>query len=732
VLVRIGVLVVTLVTIGAADDPTDLAQYDATVQPSDRQHWAFQPVRRPTVPTPGAMGPSDTGGADWVRTPVDSFVLEKLQLRGWRPAPAAEPRAILRRVYLNIVGMPPSVEHQEAFLRDSGPESLDRVVDELLAHPGYGERWARHWLDLVRFAETNGYERDAAKPQVWRYRDYIIRSFNEDKPYDRFILEQLAGDELDDADADTLIATGFNRLGHWDDEPADPKEDRFDQLDDIVSTTAQVFLGLSLGCARCHNHKFEPLTQHDYYRMVAVFNPLVRPQNGRTELDMPVGTRAETEAIVERDRQVAAVQKEIAGLRDSFRNQFLATGPSKLPADAIEAFRADPAKRTEEQKRLVEKNTKQLDEELAAVVGDTTKAMIAELERRVGNLRAARPDLPRGYFMHEPSPDPPFTNLLLRGKVTRPGPRVLPGLPAVLVGSQPQFLPPGDRTSRRRLTLARWIASPDHPLTARVIVNRVWQFHFGEGLVRTPSEWGRSGQPPTHPELLDWLADWFVHDASWSLKRLHRLILTSNTYRMNKAWNATHGAADPENRLFWRVPYRRLEVEAIRDSMLAASGQLNTQMFGPSMYLEVPRAALEGHSDPDKIWKPFDEADASRRTVYAFVKRSMVVPMLEVLDLCDTTRSSAQRPITTIAPQALTLLNGDFANRQARHLADRVSREAGPDVGRQIERAYLRTLCRPPNDAERATMLEFLMSEDGSLEQCCRAVFNLNEFVYSD
>jgi hypothetical protein len=426
------------------------------------------------------------------------------------------------------------------------------------------------------------------------------------------------------------------------------------------------------------------------------------------------------------------VQKEIAGLRDSFRAQFLASGASKLPSEAIEAFRAEPARRNEQQKQLVETHAKQLDEELAAAIADPTRSMIAERERKIGELRAARPDLPRGYFMHEPSPSPPLTNLLLRGKAARPGPQVSPGVPAVLVDSQPQFLPPGDRTSRRRLTLARWIAGPDHPLTARVIVNRVWQFHFGEGLVRTPSEFGRSGQPPTHPELLDWLADWFVHDAGWSLKRLHRLILTSNSYRMNKEWHEAYAAADPENRLLWRVPYRRLEVEAIRDSMLAASGQLNTQMFGPSMYPEVSRAALEGHSDPDKIWRPFDERDASRRTVYAFVKRSMVVPMLEVLDLCDTTRSSAQRQITTVAPQALTLLNGEFTVRQAGHLAQRVMREVGDDLERQIERTFLHVLCRRPSAAERAAMLQFLRSDDGSLDQLARALFNLNEFVYTD
>jgi len=370
----------------------------------------------------------------------------------------------------------------------------------------------------------------------------------------------------------------------------------------------------------------------------------------------------------------------------------------------------------------------------------------------LGDGRWPVADLPRGYFFWEPGPEPPKTHLLLRGKATRPGPEVAPGVPAVLVVQQPAFLPKGDYTSRRRLTLARWIASGENPLTARVIVNRVWQVHFGAGLVRTPSDFGVMGEPPTHPELVDWLADWFVKEG-WSIKKLHRLIMNSSTYRMSKRWNPDYGGEDPENRLFWRFPYRRLEVEAIRDSMLAVSGKLNGKMYGPSMYPHVPKEALEGHSDPDKIWKPFNEEEASRRTVYAHIKRSMVVPMLEVLDLCDTARTSAKRTVTTVAPQALTLLNSDFTNRQARHFAERLRKEVGDDPAKQIESAYLLALCRPPAPNERQRGLSFLERETGqmleeaknagkpkadadarrqALEQLCRVIFNLNEFVYAD
>jgi hypothetical protein len=264
-----------------AGEDAELARYDAGLKPAARKHWAFQPVR--PVPVPAVRD------AAWVRNPIDAFVLDRLEARGWKPAPPAGPRALLRRVYLDVLGLPPSPAEQDAWERDPSPDAWERVVERLLASPGYGERWGRHWLDLARYADTNGYERDADKPSVWRYRDYVIRALNADKPYDRFVLEQLAGDELPDAGAEAVIATGFCRLGAWDDEPADPAVDRFDQLDDMVSTTSQVFLGLTLGCARCHNHKFEPLTMHDYYRMVAVFAPLRRPQNGRAELDLPAG-----------------------------------------------------------------------------------------------------------------------------------------------------------------------------------------------------------------------------------------------------------------------------------------------------------------------------------------------------------------------------------------------------------------------------------------------------------
>ena len=709
---------------------------------SPEEHWAFQPVERPNLPS--------IADRTWPRNPIDRFVLARLEARGWKPAERAPATALFRRVYLGLLGIPPSLEEQQAFARAPTPESLNRIIDQLLTRPGYGERWARHWLDLVRYAETNGYERDAIKPMVWRYRDYVIRALNNDKPYDRFLHEQLAGDELPDATSETMIATGFYRLGHWDDEPADPQTDRFDQLDDIINTTSQSLLGLTLACARCHDHKFEPLSSKDYYSLLAVFDPLSRPRRGRTELTIPAGSRAQLKALAKRDSQIAELNLKAATLRADSLALFLKTGKTGLADNSLKAFQTPVKQRDPIQRNLVKANQPKLDQAHARWASNEFKARIAEITKQIADLKRRTPDQPQAYVLQERSPKAPETRILIRGNATRPGDPVAPAAPDILVKrSLPAFPSPDSHTTRRRLGLAHWIGDEGNPLTARVIVNHVWRLHFGQGLVRTAGDFGLMGEPPTHPELLDWLAHWFMHNANWSLKQLHRLILNSSTWRMSRERNEACAAEDPDNRLLWRMPYRRLEVEAIRDSMLAVSGQINRAMFGPSMYPAVPPQALEGHSDPEKIWKSFDEEDASRRTVYAFIKRSMVVPMLEVLDLCDTTRPSDGRAVTTVATQALTLFNGDFVNRQARHFANRLRREAGHDRHAQIERAYRLALCREPTEAETEAALAFLANEatkiqheSGSKEsalpkrqaltQLCRVLLNLNEFAYPE
>ncbi|MDP6467947.1 MAG: DUF1549 and DUF1553 domain-containing protein [Pirellulaceae bacterium] len=714
---------------------------ESQIDESDRGHWAYLTVRRPPVP--------NVKNKAWPRTPIDNFVLAKLEAQAWQPNPVADSAALLRRIYLDLIGLPPTISEQERFGAAPSAERLDEEADRLLRRPGYGERWSRHWLDLVRYADSNGYERDAEKPHVWRYRDYVIDALNSDKPYDRFVMEQLAGDELAAISTETVIATGFYRLGSWDDEPADSAQDRHDQLDDIIRTTSQVFLGLSLGCARCHDHKFDTLTMHDYYRMSAIVAPMQRPQSGRSDQDAPAGSAEQLAIVAERDRRIEEFRSQQKWIRASYLGEFLTSGKSELADNVLSAFKNVESERSDAEKKLVADHQGQLDQELASHLPSRMKDLTERAERHIKQLRDQVADLPRGYFLIEPEKKPSKSFLLLRGQAAKPGQEVQPGLPAVLLRQQPRFETRG-RTSRRRIAMATWIASPDNPLTARVIVNRVWQYHFGEGIVRTPSDFGVMGDTPTHPELLDWLAHWFVHDANWSLKKLHRLIVRSNSYRMSKSVNLQYVKEDPENHLLWRFPYRRLQIEAIRDSVLAASGKLNRTMYGPGVKLHIPRVVVEGHADRDKVWQPSSPEEQARRTVYAFVKRSLMVPLLEVLDLCDTTRSTEQRNITSVPPQALTLFNGKFVNEQARHLAERVIAEAGDHPGAQVERAWRIALCRSPKGTEQLAMAEFLNAEqarllgeaeDGTemsveeahrraLIQVCRVIFNLNEFAY--
>lgn len=596
--------------------------------PERERLWSFRPVERPGIPRNATR--------HTVRNPIDAFHLVRLHSANLELADSAMARQLIRRAYFDLLGVPPTPAEVERFLADRDEAAWENLIDRLLADPRYGERWGRHWLDLARYADSNGYEVDGPKPMAWKYRDYVIAALNADKPYDRFIVEQLAGDELRNATPNTLIATGFYRVGPWDAERGasvqknEMIDERFNELDDIVSTTSQVFLGLTMGCARCHDHKFDPLSIRDYYSMVAIFDPLTRPRKGRTELTdtaVPYRLRSESESGM------------------------------KKPSGSS----------------------------------------------------------PQGYFFVEPPPTGAATHLLKRGNPRQPGIVVHPAVPVAVTEIQPKFEMPDQYTTRRRISLARWVADPANPLTSRVMVNRVWQHHFGRGIVRSPSDFGRRGSPPTHPRLLDWLAHWFVRDARFSIKRLHRLIMTSNAYRMSQSATSEQQHRDPDNRRLSHFPSRRLEAEAIRDAMLAVSGQLRRTLHGPPMYPEIPAAALRSGYDPSAVWKPYRENEASRRTIYAYVKRTLVVPFLETLDVCDSNRSAAQRDVTTVAPQALELLNGRFANRQAAHLADRLLQDAGGDLNAQIQLAYRLALSRPPSDREQAALRAFVVREQTHL-----------------
>lgn len=711
-----------------------------------RQFWSFQPVRRPRVP--------EVIHKDRIANPIDAFIWQQLESSQIELSFRATDRDILRRVSLDVRGLPPTLAEQQQFLDDKSPDAYARLVDRMLADKAYGERWARHWLDLVRYADSNGYERDAAKPSVWQYRDYVIRALNTDKPYDRFVLEQLAGDELTDANFDSLVAMGFHALGTWQDEvdPLEAAQYRADELDDMIRTTAQTFLGVTLGCARCHQHKFDPLTMVDYYSLAAILAPLKRPNQGRSDRDLPAGTPDQLAALKQRNETIASLERQIEAILLPHVEAWLKKGESRLPKDVQAAWLTPSDKRTPAQKNSIKTHQPVLTEELQkSVLPEETDQQIVKLRDEQSAVRKATPDLPRVYRLFEDSPKSPDTYLLLSGRASNPGPVMQPRVPAVLTMTQPKFSEPGKHSTLRRLAFAQWVASPENPLAARVIVNRVWQHHFGTGLVATSSDFGHIGARPTHPELLDWLAHWFMHDADWSLKKLHRLILTSETYRQSSAWNETAAKVDLENRLLWRYSYRRLDVEAIRDSTLAVSGTLNRTMYGPAVHFPVPEAVIEAHTDKQAAWQISPEPEINRRTVYGFVKRTLVVPMLETFDFCDTTQSTERRSITSVATQALTLYNGEFVNRQAERFAARLEREASMDVLKQIELAYRLALARTPTEDESRLMRHFLDRETMKLQkdeksvagdsatahhralvQMCRAILNLNEFVYSN
>jgi hypothetical protein len=661
-------------------------------------HWAFGPLQRPPVPAVKDRG--------WARNPMDAFILARLEAQGLQPNPPAAKQELIRRVYYDLTGLPPTPAEVDAFLADQSPTAYEALIDRLLDSPRYGEKWGRHWLDLVRFAETNSYERDNPKPDAWRYRDYVIRSFNRDKPYDRFLREQLAGDELADGGADGLIATGYYRLGIWDDEPVDRLQAHYDGLDDLVATTGQVFLGLTMDCARCHNHKREPILQKDYYRFLAFFQNINDYRNGGLTDQQPIASGADGKAVYEQkarelERKRNQTQTALTAIEDELRT--------------LREKGQTPEKERLEQQRKLQRELERLNKQ--TVPGDLALCVT------------------------ESGPRAPDTFVLYRGNPAVPREKVEPGFPQ-LFGVPDPVIPtpgPGARTSGRRLVLADWLASKDNPLVARVLVNRLWQHHFGRGIVRSPNDFGTKGDAPTHPELLDWLAAVFQENG-WRMKPLHRLILTSSAYRMSSRGRPEGLEKDPANNLFWRFDMRRLSAEEIRDSILALGGTLNLKMYGPGTYPEIPPEVLAGQSRPGYGWGKSPPEEQARRSVYIHVKRSLLPPILADFDAPETDRTSPVRFATTQPTQALVLLNGNFVNKQAGILAERLRREAGPDTEKQVRLALRLATARPPGDGEVRRGLDLIeklkakegITADAALRYFCLVVLNLNEFVYLD
>jgi len=610
-----------------------------------QKHWAFQPISRPKTP--------DVADRKWVQNPIDAFVLARLEKAGLKPAAPADRATLLRRAHFDLLGLPPDPKAIEDFLADNGP-SWDTTIKNLLASPHYGERWGRYWLDVVRYADSAGYEIDDPYDHAWLYRDYVIRSFNADKPFDRFVQEQIAGDHLWPDSEEARLATGFATVGPYAYEGGIIRSNvvEYQRLTDLADTTTSAFLGLTAGCARCHDHKFDPISQEDYFGLQAIF---------------------------------------------------AASKPIKTPVQPNKDVKATMLALTH-----------------------TDKA--------------------------------PKTQLLHRGEIGRPQNEVSPAIFRTFPDGGPLAEKNADDFKKRRTMLAEWLTSPKNPLTARVIVNRVWQWHFGYGLVRTPNDFGTQGEPPTHPELLDWLADELVSN-KWSLKHLHRLILQSATYQMASKTDKATAAKDPEHRLLSRFPRRRLEAEAIWDNLHATSGSINLTLFGPAVYPPIPAEAIALKLNVK--WNSQNyKSQWTRRAVYMVVRRSLVHPFFEAFNVTLPVASSGTRDATVVPPQALELLNGPIAVEQAQRFTGRLLSAKDTDEASIVSQAWLLAFGRPITKDEKERALAFLAEREqahkkaerekkkipealgapaktdvaraAAVVELCLALLNANEFIYID
>ncbi len=717
----------------AASEEKEKATLSALIErpitPEDRRYWAFQPPQQtdpPRVTQPG-----------WNKNPIDAFLITAMKSRGLKPSPRTDRRTLIRRAYLDLTGLPPAPDEVEAFVKDSAPDAWERLVDRLLASPHYGERWARHWLDLVRFADSGGFEFDVDRPDAWRYRDYVVNGFNADKPYDQFVREQLAGDEYAQDSQEAVIATGFLRLGP--EGGGGGERGRQDSLDDLITTTSLTFMGLTVGCARCHDHKFDPILQKDYYRIQAVFfstrpvsYPLVDPA-------VVAANRAETQRI---DGLQKPLRKSKTDIEEPFLKVLVEEAVSRLPDYMQLAWRTPEAQRTPGQRLNVGQIRKTLQDDplsaritedhMVARMSEDEKRRHNELKAQISQLEKQKPKpYPTARTIGEDGPKARPSYFLHRGSIDTKGPLMSPGVLSVINETDYEFpTPPADsKSSWRRRGLAEWLVSPENPLAARVMVNRIWQHHFGEGIVRTPSNFGKMGEPPSHPHLLDWLAVKFV-EGGWSMKQMHRLMMTSRAYQMASVDIASNVAIDPENRFLWRMPRARLEAEIIRDQILAVAGNLDRTLGGPAVFPFIDPKLFQ--SSTRRTWpgKPDDDPSTWRRSLYIYSKRSIRYPLFEIFDQPNLINSCDRRNRSTIAPQALLLMNNNLVITEAGFFAERLRREAGKDARAQVERAYHLALGRRPLVFERVKAVEYIQSSPNGLAEFCQALFNLNEFVY--
>jgi hypothetical protein len=633
--------------------------------PAEHRHWSFQKRAHPDVPQ--FSDPSDKA---WAKTPIDAFILSRLKKESLRPAPKASKSTLIRRAYFDLTGLPPTPQEIDAFVRDKSPDAWAKLVDRLLTSPEYGEKWGNHWLDVVRFGETDGFEYDTFRNDAWRYRDYVIQAFNSDKPYDQFIREQLAGDEIDPKNEITRTAAGFQRLGAVRKNAGNQAvaSSRNETLTEMTNIVGSALLGVTLGCARCHNHKFDPFRHTDYYRIQAYFA-------GTFENDVSLATPEQQSAWNAKNEEH---EKEMKALRDQMK---------ELKGPALEKM----------------------------------QAKLAEMKDN------PPPPLPAIFSVaDDPSKATPIYTLA-RGDANNKGQQVGPRPLGILL---PEDVPelPKDAT-KPRLQLANWVVDSENPLTARVIVNRIWEYHFGQGIVGTPNDFGRMGLRPTHPELLDFLANQFI-ETGWHFKSMHRMILMSSAYQQDSigADEKTAEEKDGDDKLLWKFPRRRLEAEEIRDAALQVAGKLNLKMGGPSVIVPIDQELVNLLYKPSQWTVTPDETDHYRRSIYLLHKRNLRLPFMEVFDGPDFQISCPRREMSTHPPQALELLNGDFSNQMADALADRLVKEAGKDHAKQVDLAYRLAAGRAPSLKEKQLAVAFLQKQP--LREFALAVFNLNAFLY--
>lgn len=776
----------------ARPEPEAISDDDVTEE--ERSFWSFQPVRRPAV--------SPVKNVARVRTPIDAFLLARLESEGLSFSDEADPVTLIRRASFDLLGLPPTPDEVDEFLADREPGAYERLIDRLLESPHYGERWARHWLDVAGYADSDGVsEKDLERKWAFKYRDWLIRSLNADRPWDELLREQLAGDEmltppyrgLTAEQADKLVATGFLRMGPDGSGDAAVNQDiaRNECMAETIKIVSSSLLGLTVGCAQCHSHRYDPISHVDYHRMRAIFEPALDWKNWRAPNARLISlwTAEQNELVAKCDAEIKRLEKEradkIEELAANFREKNMEGLPDELKEKIREAYKTPVAKRTDEQKQLLADHPK-------AAVGvnlidrnlkDEHKAITDQYAKLVAEQRAIRPADDFAHCLTEVPGKIPQTMLFFRGEFAQPKQEVVPGELAVLsqpyhdregvAGAQSNGGPlPNGRgtevtpriplddptipTSGRRLAYARWLTNGRHPLVTRVFVNRIWMHHFGRGLVGSPGDFGRLGEKPSHPKLLDWLADEFTR-SGWSLKKLHRLLMTSSAYRQSSRRRPELDTVDVDNRLLGRMSIRRLEAETVRDAMLAASGELTVKLFGAPIPVTPDETGqiIVGVDTRDTAGRPTGKkvplnGEEYRRSVYIAIRRTMPLAMLETFDAATLAPNCAIRTPSTVAPQSLMLMNNEFASDQAEALADRVAREAGSVPAAQARLAWRLTLAREPTDAQVQTAVAFLTEHaeqfaaqptdkknpvtpaQRALSSYCQALLISNGFLYVD